>query len=155
MGRLVVVEAAASGGEMIWMSIAKRTPMRTRWMLGLVLVAACLLPAGNASGKTGRPYLPENERSLYKPQSYCPANQTCFSNAEWLLWGGKRAVALATGETSYPPGPTITEVIRFSFSAPKHVCGGFFYTRARWRYAGDRDYTMSFLLPPVCIWSGA
>jgi hypothetical protein len=64
-------------------------------------------------------------------------------------------VALATGETSYPPGPTVTEDIRFSFSAPKHICGGFFYTRARWRYEGDSDYTMSFLLPPVCIWTGA
>jgi len=129
--------------------------MRAGRAFGVILVAACLLLVGNASGKTQRPRLPENERSLYKPPSYCPANQTCFSNAEWILWGGKRAVALATGETSYPPGPTVTERIRFIFSAPKHVCGDFFYTRAKWRYTGDSDYTMSFLLSPVCIWSGA
>lgn len=137
------------------MSAARCTPVRVWSALGVFLVATCLLLVGSASGKTGKPHLLGNERSLYKPPSYCPANHTCFSNADWLLWGRKRAVALATGETSYPPGPTVTEEIRFSFRAPKHICGGFFYTRARWRYEGDADYTMSFLLPPVCIWSGA
>jgi hypothetical protein len=136
------------------MSVARHTPVRRWSVVGIVLVATLLL-ACDGSAKAGKPQLPKDERSLYKPPGYCPANHTCFSNAEWLLWGRKRAVALATGETSYPPGPTATEEIRFNFNAPKHICGGYFYTRARWRYAGDRDYTMSFLLPPACIWSGA
>jgi hypothetical protein len=136
-------------------SAVKRTTMRTGWTLGIFLAAACLLSAGQTHAGSGRPLLPAGERNLYKPPSYCPANHTCFTEAEWLQWDGKRAVALASAETSYPSGPTVSEKIKFAFSVPKRLCGGRFYTRARWRYAGDSNYTTSFLLSPACVWSGA
>ncbi len=138
-----------------WMLAARRAPARAwTWKVFAIVLATSLLLAGNASGK---PHLLGSPRnlSLYKPPSYCPANHTCLTDAEWLLWERNRAVALATGETSYPLGPEVTEKIRFIFWAPKHVCGGYFFTRVRWRYSGEHDYTMSRLLPPVCIWSGA
>jgi hypothetical protein len=108
-----------------------------------------------SSRRSKIPHLFASERNLYEPPSYCPSNHTCFSNAEWLAWGPTSAVASATGETSYPAGPQLSEEIRFTFYRPQHICRGYYYTRARWRYAGEREYTKSFLLPPACIWSGA
>jgi hypothetical protein len=117
------------------------------------------IPLGDRPWRDARaasmPHLIGNERSLFEPPEYCPSNHTCFSNAEWRLWGRKRAVAIAIGETSYPPNSPVSEEIKFIFNVPKHVCGGYYYTRARWRYAGDGEFTMSFLLPPTCIWTGA
>lgn len=106
--------------------------------------------------RAGKPYLIANERNLFEPPEYCPSNHTCFSEAQWRLWGPRRAVAIATGETSYPPDNVpVTERIKFLFNVPKHICGGYYYTRARWRYAGEARSTIASLVAPVCIWTGA
>lgn len=134
--------------------------VRRRTLVGTVLCAFSLwapasAPLAQPAQKRFVPRLLKYSHAIYKPRAYCPANHTCFSKAHWLRWTPKHAVARATGQTSYPGGPMITERIAFRFSAPRHVCGGWFFTHAKWRYRGDPRYTEAFMLTPACIWTGA
>lgn len=108
-------------------------------------------------------------RGLYKPTAFCPANQTCFSDATWMLWTHRRAVALAT-ETLSCPGAEPSECnspaekVRVTFTQPRHLCGGARYTRAHWRPELGVNLSETTVFDAglggvggrdaVCIWSG-
>jgi hypothetical protein len=91
---------------------------------------AAALPAGASSS---RPLLQSEGAARYKPNSFCPANQSCFTHARWTKWG-TTAVAWAHGTTFNPPGPAHSGRAKVILSRPEAMCGGVRYTRARWRY---------------------
>lgn len=127
--------------------LARSTAASAAMALLLLVSAASVAPA------VSTPRLYENK---YKPSAYCPANHTCFSGARWSSWGMKRAVATATARNSYPGGEQRTERIRFTFSQPRRLCGGRYYTRVRFRFSGDTASTSAtFSSAAACGWTGA
>lgn len=107
-------------------------------------------------------------KALYKPTSFCPANQTCFSDAKWTVWTRRRAVARAT-ETFSCPGVDSSECespaqkVGVLFTQPRHLCGGARYTRAHWRPEPGVNLSETTFFDAglggggrgaICIWSG-
>jgi hypothetical protein len=125
----------------------------------IATVAASSLAGGAAMNAPAAshavPRLLGGAHGVRKPRSYCPANHTCFKQARWSAWSTKRAVARATARTQYPGGPAVSGRITFRFSSPRHVCGGWYFTRARWRYRADEQYTEASVMAPACFWTGA
>lgn len=129
------------------------------------LLALLALPA--VAGATLVPT--SGHKTLYKPAAFCPANQTCFSDAKWTVWTHRRAVARAT-ETPSCPGVEPSECqppaqkVRVVFTQPRHVCGGTRYTRAHWRPEPGVHLSETTFFDvgisgvggrgAVCIWSG-
>lgn len=119
-----------------------------------VAAQATLLPTSGHSAK-------------YKPSAFCPANQTCFSDAHWAVWTHRRAVARAIeeltcvgGSESQCPGSTRVRIV---LNQPRDVCGGARYTRARWRPQPGSAFETTFFdvgiggvggRDAICIWSG-
>ena len=93
----------------------------------------------------------------YKPRSYCPANHTCFKRATWTWWGSRTAKARADAHTVYPGAePGVSGRITFTFDRPRNICGGRYFTRARWRYTSSEPYTEATVVAGgACYWSGA
>jgi hypothetical protein len=140
---------------------ARRVPA-----LLLATLAAFLL----LSSATQATLLPISGHSAkYKPLSFCPANQTCFSETQWTLWTHRRAVARATEsfacagvEPSQCQSPS--QKVRIVLSQPRRVCGGLRYTRAHWRPEPGVNLTETTFFDAglggvggrgaSCIWSG-
>jgi hypothetical protein len=67
----------------------------------------------------------------YKPASFCPANQTCFSNTRWVHWGAT-AVGHGTAHFDAPGAASRTFRTTITLSRVRQLCGGLRYTRAVW-----------------------
>jgi hypothetical protein len=120
----------------------------------IIVLCSALLALAAAQAPAASPAKLYGARA--KPSSYCPANHTCFSHATWKSWGGARARAVADAVTQYPGGSPVRGRITFTFSKPRHVCGGRYYTRASWRVKGDHQDTVAFMFTSVCgAWTGA
>ncbi len=132
-----------------------RAGLRLTALFAVLGIAALFSTVTTASG--AKPALIQGGgHGLYQPDSFCPANHTCFSDAEWVRWGST-AVAWANGSTVYPGAPEYSQRVKVTFWRIRKMCGGRRYTRARWRYDGDSGFTRSTLMPLAgCgIWTGA
>lgn len=108
--------------------------MKLTPVASVLAMVALAVATGAATASSGRPLLLAGTHTpAYKPASFCPANHSCFTRARWTRWGAT-ARATAHGTTEYPDGPTHSGQAVVILSAPRHVCGHFLYTRAKWRY---------------------
>lgn len=124
-----------------------------RGVLLLSIVALLMLVPAAVSAASPRLYTSNGAK--YKPNSYRGFNHSRFTSLSWSKWNSKRAVARGTVHVQYPGGDPVVEEVRVTFSRARHVCGGWFYTSARWKVPGDTYTTMGTLMSSPCIWTGA
>ena len=84
--------------------------------------------------------------SYYKPASFCPANQTCFTHTRWRTWG-TTAVGYGTAHFTNPTGGGRTYRTTIRLSRIRHICGGRRYTLAAW--SGGQTFFIA-----CAVWSG-
>lgn len=115
----------------------------------LVADQNCGVAADNARAAREVPLIQDVSGAHYKPSSFCPANQTCFSHAHWSSWGNV-AVATATAHFVAPGGTNRAFHTKITLSQVRHLCGGLRYASAKW----SAGHTYFIRVGTCGSWSG-
>jgi hypothetical protein len=97
----------------------------------------------------------KSDHGLYRFRSYCPANHTCFPGRAGSTGLRRPPSRGRPGEPTIPEPRCPPNGSGSGSTSPSTYAVVWYFTHARWRYAGDHDTTEAFLLTPACIWTGA